>query len=316
MSITREAGARQRLYESSEVVTVSDGDARLSLRILRRAATGAGRRRLVLLHGNPSHLDHWSQLLPALRQYGEVLAFDHPGFGQSGDFEDGVHTLERSALVVIELLDAVGWTGPVDVIGQSHGGLVAIALAALHPERVASIVGLGSGGTPAHPAYRALAGVPLLAAVLPALAKAVFRPRVLRPLARFFLERGSRDPFAPASPPAWVVEDQLRDLAERPEVLGAMVRLAQDDPCRKVVDYARRVEAPTLFIHGAHDKLVNVAYARRLFDVVAQANSTARFVEVDGGHMVHLTHPERVAAVLGGWFRATANAKSEGRLVG
>jgi pimeloyl-ACP methyl ester carboxylesterase len=239
--------------------------------------------------------------MPALRRYGEVLAVDHPGFGRSEDFADGRQSLERSALFVSRLLDVVGWDGPVDIVGHSHGGLVAIALAALAPERVASIVALGSGGTPAHPAYRALAALPRLAQVLPVIASAFFRRKALRPLARPFVRQGSRQPFAPAPPPAWVVDEQLNDLAERPEVLGTMVRVTLDDPCRKVVDYARRLKARTLFIHGAHDALVNVQYARRLFDAVGAA-SGARFVELDGGHMVHVTHPERVSPVLNEWF--------------
>lgn len=84
-----------------------------------------------------------------------------------------------------------------------------------------------------------------------------------------------------------------------------MVEVALDDPCRKVAGYAPRVRAPVLFVHGAGDALVGIEYPRRLFALFTAAPPASRFVTIAGSHMVHLTHPERVAPLLPGWFSST-----------
>jgi pimeloyl-ACP methyl ester carboxylesterase len=263
------------------------------------AATG---RRALLLHGNPAHVDHWKAIAPFLRRRAQVVAFDHPGFGRSSDFADGTVTLERSARVGLSVLDALGVTGAVDVIGHSHGGMVAVAMASLAPERVRSLVLLGTGGTPAHASYRLLPAIPGLATALPVLGKALFNAGPLRPLARTVLARAGRQTFSPDPTPAGFVDEQLHELAARPAVLGTMVRVSLDDPCSKIAAHARAVRAPVLVIHGERDALVHVSYARRLFAILREAAPSARFVEIAGGHMAPLTHPERVAPLLEEWL--------------
>ena len=110
-----------------------------------------------------------------------------------------------------------------------------------------------------------------------------------------------RSSFAPEPVPAWFVDAELDELRARPELLGAMVRLALDDSCAKLAALAPIVRAPTLMIHGTADALVDIRHPRRLFEVL-RAATPARFVGVPGGHMVHLTHPERVTPVLDEWL--------------
>ncbi len=81
-----------------------------------------------------------------------------------------------------------------------------------------------------------------------------------------------------------------------------MVRLAHDSPCEKVATYARRVRSPVLFIHGRQDGLVPVSYARRLWEVMRGTGLAARFVELEGGHMVHFSRPLTVNPLLDDWL--------------
>ncbi|MFT3922249.1 MAG: alpha/beta hydrolase [Myxococcales bacterium] len=269
-------------------------------------------RRVLLIHGNPSHLDHWIHNVPALRRHAHVLAYDQPGLGRSDDFADSRHSLERSADIALALLDRVGWEEQVDVIGQSHGGMVALALAARAPERVRSVVLLGTGGTPAHLAYRVLA-LPGLERVLVSLANLLAPIRDLatagldaaavraapgglkeRSLA-WVLRAAMRTSFAPDPVSPSVVAESL---GMPPHVLGTMARLAGDDPCRKVAEYASRVRVPVWFIHARADALVGLAYARRLFEIMRLAGGDVRFSEVEGGHMMHFTRPEIINPLL------------------
>jgi pimeloyl-ACP methyl ester carboxylesterase len=287
------------LYSRSTLLEL-DG-ARVCAVAFNPPATGIGRRAL-LLHGNPTHLDHFEALAPVLCRYAQVNAFDHPGFGRSSDFSSGTVTLERSARIGLGVLAALGVEGAVDVIGHSHGGMVAVAMASLAPERVRSLILLGTGGTPAHAVYRLMPAIPGLAAVLPVLGKGLFRARRLRGVAAALLARTGRQTYFPDPPPPGFIDEQLDELGARPEVLGTMVRVSLDDPCAKVAGHARRVRAPVLVIHGEGDALVHVSYARRLFAILRDAAPFARFVEIAGGHMAPLTHPERVAPLLEEWL--------------
>jgi len=265
-------------------------------------------RHALLLHGNPSHLDHFGAIVPALRRWMAVTAYDHPGFGRSSEFADRRMSLERSARVALAVLESQGVTTPVDLIGHSHGGLVALAIAALAPARVRSVVLIGTGAAPAPTGYRILRAVPGLASGLPALAAAMHRGAALAPVARWVTRAIARGSMTPDAAPGGFLEGEVEAFGTRPEVLGAMVRLALDDPGAKATRYARDVRAPVLLIHGRRDALVGLVHARRLHAIVARrgpgtgSGPAARLVEVDGGHMVHLAHPERVIPVFDDWY--------------
>jgi pimeloyl-ACP methyl ester carboxylesterase len=273
------------LYNSSKVLDVDS--ARVC--VVAMDATdaidlGSSQRWVLLLHGNPSCLEHFWPIMPALLARAGVIAYDHPGFGRSTDFSTGDVTLERSAGLAALVLDALGVTAPVDVIGHSHGGLVAVAMAALAPARVRSVAVIGTGAAPAPAGYHLLRAIPGLASMLPAMAGAPL-------LGAALLGAGARTSFAPdRAPPGF--------LGVRPEALGPMVRLARDDPGAKATAYARQVRVPALVIHGTHDAIVSIRHGRRLSATLP----SARFVAVAGGHMVHIAHPERVVPLLDEWL--------------
>ncbi|HWL87922.1 MAG TPA: hypothetical protein VNO21_19090, partial [Polyangiaceae bacterium] len=180
------------------------------------------------------------------------------------------------------------------------------------PNRARSIVLLGTGGTPAHLMYR-LFRLPGLDHVLLTLGRAVSPKTPARDhsgrasLLGGWLEKstaaairnGALSSFSPDPVPPSVIAEGLH---APPTILRTMVRLAHDRPCDKVATYAGCVRAPVLFIHGREDGLVHVSYARRLFEIMRQAGLEARFVELDGGHMIHFSRPLTVNPLLEEWF--------------
>jgi pimeloyl-ACP methyl ester carboxylesterase len=282
--------------------------AAVEVAIVRRAARGPGRR-AVLLHGNPSRSDHWADVAAHLGP-GELVAIDHPGFGDSGPLAPAAPTLHWSAeamLGALDALDALDGAGGAarageafDLVGHSHGGLVAVAMAALAPSRVASLVFLSTGGTPAHLTYRLLPGRAVRAA-LGAYEALLRGARGGSRASEWAVRASARALFAPEAPPAGYGRAEFEALRRRPDLLGAMARLTLADPCAEVVDYARRVRAPSLFVHGRRDPVVPVAYARRLAAVLEGAGAPVRFEEIDGGHMLHVTRAERVGRLVGAW---------------
>lgn len=94
---------------------------------------------LLLVHGGGSTIEsNWGRLIPALEGTRRLLAVELQGHGRTGP-GDGPASFEGSADGVAALLEEIG-AGPVDVLGFSNGGQVAMQLAARHPHSVRRLV--------------------------------------------------------------------------------------------------------------------------------------------------------------------------------
>jgi len=92
---------------------------------------------IIFLHGVGSDKSVWR---PQLEHFGagrRTLAFDYPGYGES-DFIDGA-TRDDFAAAILAALDAIA-IDSAHVCGLSLGGVIAIAMHALAPERCASLI--------------------------------------------------------------------------------------------------------------------------------------------------------------------------------
>ena len=126
-----------------------------------------------------------------------------------------------------------------------------------------------------------------------------------RPLLRRAVELSARSVFAPDPVPSGFVEDQVKEFVARPRILRTMVEVSLDRPCAQVAQQASRVKAHCLFVHGHGDQLVPIEYTRRLHELTS-ATCPARFVAVEGGHMVHLARPTVVNPLIISWLREHA----------
>ena len=95
----------------------------------RHDAVGAGPP-LALLHGIGMSRFAWAPVVPLLAERRRVLAFDLPGFGATPPLPAGVApTAAALAGGLVESLRALGIEGPVELAGNSLGGLVALEAA-------------------------------------------------------------------------------------------------------------------------------------------------------------------------------------------
>lgn len=100
---------------------------------------------ILLVHGFP--LDHtmWEPQIAALAERYRVIAPDLRGFGQSSlgqiDPSRGV-SMEQYADDLADLLDALGITAPIVLVGLSMGGYIAWQFARNYPERLRALVQL------------------------------------------------------------------------------------------------------------------------------------------------------------------------------
>jgi len=228
---------------------------------------------LVLLHGWGTSAQSFSILMPALTRHYRVCALDFPGFGLS-EAPPSVWGVDDFAACVLALL------GRLDVehahlLGHSHGGRVAIALAAQYPKLVDKLVLVDSAG--------------------------IRPPRTLRLRLRGATARAGRRLLshrlagAPGRRALHALYNRLgmSDYANAGPLRSTFVRIVNEDLSRRLPAIA----APTLVIWGSRDAETPLWMGERM----AQSIPNARIVILENaGHYCFLDSPRSFeASVLG-----------------
>ncbi len=94
---------------------------------------------LVLVHGLLGSASCWVPSMRPLAQLRRVYAVDALGIGQSERVRGLDNSLKASASRLLAWMDHEE-LGPVDLLGTSHGGAVAMCFAAMFPGRVRSLI--------------------------------------------------------------------------------------------------------------------------------------------------------------------------------
>ena len=94
---------------------------------------------VLLLHQTPRSWDEYRDVLPILGQWYRAIAMDTLGFGDSQRLPMNENSIERWAVGAYDLLGALGIQRAA-VVGHHTGAVVALEMAASHPERVAALV--------------------------------------------------------------------------------------------------------------------------------------------------------------------------------
>lgn len=107
-----------------------------------------GGRPLLMIHGSGpgvSAYANWRLAMPALAQRRRVIAPDVVGFGFTDRPAGIAYTMDTWVQQALDLLDALDLP-QVDLVGNSFGGALALALAIRQPRRVRRLVLMGSVG--------------------------------------------------------------------------------------------------------------------------------------------------------------------------
>ncbi|RVW07997.1 alpha/beta fold hydrolase [Prescottella agglutinans] len=104
---------------------------------------------IVLLHGGGPGASSWSNFarnIPVLAQQFHVIAVDQPGYGKSDKPTEHPQYFRHSASALKDLLDTIGITERVHLLGNSLGGGAAVRFALDYPDRAGRLVLMGPGG--------------------------------------------------------------------------------------------------------------------------------------------------------------------------
>lgn len=97
---------------------------------------------VMMLHGNPSWSFYYRRLVLALRGEFRCIVPDHIGCGFSDKPSDDryAYTLERRVADLEALLDHLDLAGPIHLVVHDWGGMIGMAYAHRHPDRIARLV--------------------------------------------------------------------------------------------------------------------------------------------------------------------------------
>lgn len=244
---------------------------------------GAGRP-VLLLHGSGPGVSAWANwrlTLPTLAERHRVIAPDMVGFGMTERPEGIAYGLDTWVAHALGVLDALE-VEQVDLVGNSFGGALALALAIRHPRRVRRLVLMGSVGVP----FPITDGLDAVWGYEPSI-------EAMRTLLDLFaFDRG-------------LVNDELAELrykaSIRPgyqESYAAMFPAPRQrwvDAMASPEDAIAALPHRTLILHGREDKVIPPANALRLFDLIPDAQ-----VHMFGrcGHWTQIEHAGRFNRLL------------------
>jgi pimeloyl-ACP methyl ester carboxylesterase len=94
---------------------------------------------MILIHGLVCSSANWRGNIDALARQASVYAIDLVDMGRSRRAGGVDHTLKATANRIVAVMDALNLP-QADIVAHSHGGSVALMLAALHPARVRRLI--------------------------------------------------------------------------------------------------------------------------------------------------------------------------------
>jgi len=245
---------------------------------------GQGARKAVLIHCSLGHAGAWGGFAAELGDMLDMRAYDMPGHGKSADWNPETD-LQTQAM--LQAIDMIGAEGPVDLIGHSFGGTVALRVADARPDLVRSLVMI-------EPVFfaAALQDNPEL------------QRQNTQDLAPFYaaLQAGDHetatrifsDFCGDGRPWGAIPEGQRAAMVARIHLVAASdPQIYQDQAGLLAPGRLARITAPCLLMEGAqtlhYNPRINDALERRLA-------STQRAIVEQAGHMSPITHPAQVAA--------------------
>lgn len=253
----------------------SQGMARRDRVTLHWESVGSGPA-VLLIAGLGMNATGWWRTVPLLTPRFRVITFDNRGVGRSSPLP-GMYTTEAMAQDAAAVLDAVE-IETAHVYGFSLGGMAAQLLALRYGDRVRSLV-LGAthaGGRPAQRADRETL--------------AFFRRRVLLPAEEALWASvpyvyGPRSRLAQGERIAQDIAERLRFPIGARTYRAQMTAAVSHDCSHRL----GRVQAPTLVVHGALDRMIPLANGERLADQLPNARL---HVVPDAGHFYATDEPD------------------------
>lgn len=232
---------------------------------------------IVFLHGVGSDKSVWRPQLDHFKSDRRAIAFDYPGYGDSDGVPEGTTRDDYAAIILAAMTELK--IRRAHVCGLSLGGVVAIAMFAAWPKRIASLILADTFAE--HPEGQSI------------YERSIAASEDLRALAEGRVDVLLAQPADPAVR-SEVIETMARIDPEAYRVGAKAVWLAQQR------ERAAAIRLPTLVLCGSEDRVTPPALSTALARMVPGA----QYVAVEhAGHISNLERPVEFNTLVGAFVR-------------
>ena len=239
---------------------------------------------VILAHGSGpgvSAYANWRLVMPILSKTRRVLAPDFVGFGYTDRPEGLKLTMDTWVRQTVDFIEALGLE-QVDIVGNSFGGALALAMAIDHPEKIRKVVLMGAMGIE-FPITKGLDDVwgyePSVENMKAAISSFVYNKAIAtEDLAKMryeaSIEPGFQESFSAMFP------------APRQQWVEFMARSEEE---------IKAIDKPVLIVHGREDQVIPLENSFRLFDLI---DNSQLHVFGHCGHWTQIEHPVEFAKIV------------------
>ena len=258
---------------------------------------------VLLVHGLGGSATNWAAVGEDLTRYGHVVAPDLPGFGRTppaGRTAEVGDQADYVARVISRFTDR-----PAIVIGNSMGGMITALVAARYPRLVDRIVLANPAAPSMSPRtisrlWALMMGLYMVPGVGNAVVTAIQHRGTAASRTNESMDMISAGPDRVSQHLKDLHADVARERESMPWATSAYLTAYRSTikrflPLSRYDAMIRRIQAPTLLMHGTEDGIVPISSAERL----ASIRPDWTYVPMDDvGHIPMLECPERFIEVV------------------
>ena len=248
---------------------------------------------IILLHGFNGSLFNFERMVPLLSKEFRLISIDLPGFGLTGAVPSMDYSTQNSILVINELTSYLGME-KFSIAGNSMGGGIAWRYALDNPEKTQSLVLLASSGIYSPEERLQIEESERESPLVWKLMRSNFVSYFLSLYTpKFFATQGLKTSVYDLNLATEEIANQFHELTlmqgSREAILSRFSKQNYND---EKPDILKKIQAPTLIIHGREDNIISFKSSINL-DQYIQNSQLVIYPKI--GHLPMYETPARVA---------------------
>ena len=248
---------------------------------------------IILLHGFNGSLFNFERMVPLLSKEFRLISIDLPGFGLTGAVPSMDYSTQNSILVINELTSYLGME-KFSIAGNSMGGGIAWRYALENPEKTQSLVLLASSGIYSSEERLQIEESERESPLVWKLMRSNFVSYFLSLYTpKFFATQGLKTSVYDPNLATEEIANQFHELTlmqgSREAILSRFSKQNYND---EKPDILKKIQAPTLIIHGREDNIISFKSSINL-DQYIQNSQLVIYPKI--GHLPMYETPIRVA---------------------
>ena len=248
---------------------------------------------IILLHGFNGSLFNFERMVPLLSKEFRLISIDLPGFGLTGAIPSMDYSTQNSILVINELTKHLG-VEEFSIAGNSMGGGIAWRYALENPEKTQSLILLASSGIYSSEERLQIEESERESPLVWKLMRSNFVSYFLSLYTpKFFATQGLKTSVYDPNLATDEIANQFHELTlmqgSREAILS---RFSKQNYSNEKPDILKKIQAPTLIIHGREDNIISFKSSINL-DQYIQNSQLIIYPKI--GHLPMYETPARVA---------------------